>query len=86
MKNELSYKQIILKLLSQTEWLPAYKLEKENTPYGYLGTSGSRRARELAKEGKLETKYENGYVFYRLKRNVLYVFSPKREVLQEKLI
>lgn len=67
--NKLSQKSIILKVLENSfDFVPSYKLEKENTLWGWIGTSGSRRARELAEEGKIETKYEGGYVWYKLRR------------------
>jgi len=64
----MTYKQIILNYLQEVgTWVEGFKLEKVQTKWGWLGSSGQRRARELAEEGKIERKVENGYVWYRAK-------------------
>lgn len=48
-------------------WVPGYDLEKVNTKYGWIGTSGSRACRTLAGLGLLEANYRiNRYVHYRI--------------------
>ena len=64
----MTQKQIILnKLQESKDWTPAWDLEKVSTKWGWIGTSGSRRARELAVEGKIDHKIEGGYAWYRAK-------------------
>ena len=83
-KNGISYQQIIINVLALKagDWVPSHQLEKADTKWGWLGTSGTRRARELAEldnNGKpihvvylsndpfvIESKDFNGYAHYRL--------------------
>ena len=58
----------IIKAYLTDNWTPSYDLEKVNTPYGYLGSSGSRRARELAERGEIEREIKGKYVYYRRKQ------------------
>lgn len=45
---------IVVLYLSETpgQWVPSYRLIKQDTPHGWLGTEGLRRAQEIATEGK----------------------------------
>ena len=62
----MSYKEKIIKLLEESgDWLPSYKLMNTDTPYGWLGKSGDRRARELAEKGLIERRINGKYVEYR---------------------
>lgn len=63
-------KQIIIEVLKHEypNYVPSYELEKVRTPWGWIGTSGDRRCRELEAEGKLETEKRGQYVYYRIKR------------------
>jgi hypothetical protein len=62
----MSYKEKIIKTLeNQAIWLPSYKLMNTETPYGWLGKSGDRRARELAETGLIERRINGKYVEYR---------------------
>jgi hypothetical protein len=46
---KLSQKQIVLNYLqSINDWVPSYQLTKLNTPWGFIGSQGDRRARELS--------------------------------------
>lgn len=63
---------LLLHLRDAATWVPSHELEKVRTNYGYLGTAALRRARELAAEGKLETRKDR-FVFYRS--------APKQESL-----
>lgn len=56
------------------EWVPSYSLTKVNTKYGWLGSSGDRRARELAEIGNhivngttyfIERRKQGKYAEYR---------------------
>lgn len=59
----------------QGEWVMGYDLEKVNTRYGWIGSSGQRRCRELAEQGthkignieyKIESQKMGKYVQYRV--------------------
>ncbi len=64
----MSYKDIILKLLDdRKDWVKEYDLEKVNTNWGFLGTSGGRRARELAEVGMIERRISGKYAEFRAK-------------------
>ena len=59
-------KQIIVKRLEEVnDWIPGYDLEKVNTRFGWLGTSSTRRCRELFNEGKILRKISGKYVYYK---------------------
>jgi hypothetical protein len=63
----MSYKEKIVSLLEyKKDWVPAYDLEKVDSPMGWIGSSGSRRARELHAESVLERRLHKGYAEYRL--------------------
>lgn len=67
----MTQKQIIIKWLEyKNEWIPAYKMRSVETPYGWLGFQADRRCRELAHEGKIEHKIDNGYAYYRAKEQL----------------
>ena len=66
----MSYKEKIIKILKEAnDWVPGYKLININTEYGWIGSSSSRRLRELAEKGMLERKIDNKYVWYRINRD-----------------
>ena len=66
MRNRTTQKDIILNVLREKQdWVASYNLEKIDTRWGWLGTSGLKRCRELEVEGKIEKKMEGGYVWYR---------------------
>ena len=74
----LSQKEIIRKLLRDDpeKWWFSYDLQKIGTKYGWLGTSGDRRARELRKAGILESKPSGQYEMYKYK-------PTRHEILSE---
>lgn len=66
----MSYKQKIINHLKDNlgigdGFVRAYNLEKVQTKWGWIGSSGSRRARELAEEGLIERRVTDGYAEYR---------------------
>jgi hypothetical protein len=64
----MTQKQIILKILKENnDWVPSYDLVKRATKYGWIGTSGDRRARELTEMGLVERKEEGPYAYFRFK-------------------
>lgn len=74
MKHTLQDK-IVLHLAEHGDWLPSYSLEKVNTKWGWVGSSGTRRCRELAEAGKhkigsieyiIENRKAGRYVEYRV--------------------
>lgn len=77
MPSKLTYHdKITLALNSERgKWLYGYQLEKVDTPFGWIGSSGSRRARELAEQGyhivkgvkyDIERRDKGKYVQYRV--------------------
>ncbi len=72
----MTQKAIILKLLTDEpeRKFYSYELIKANTKYGWLGTSGDRRARELAEAGAIMREEKGGYAVYFIK--------PKEPVTQ----
>ena len=65
----MTYKNTILKLLKSNpdRYFFSYELIKVNTPYGWLGISGDRIARELHTDGRLEKVEDGQYVKYKYK-------------------
>src|SRR4051794_25630205 len=43
---------ITLYLAERGDWVPSYSLSKLQTKWGWIGSSGERRARELAEDGE----------------------------------
>jgi len=67
--SNMTQKKIIEKLLTDNpeRKFYSYELIKVNTKYGWLGTSGDRRARELAEEGVINREEKGGYAVYFIK-------------------
>lgn len=65
---KLTQTQIIVHLLRANagEWFLSYQLCKVNTPFGWLGLQGPRRARELAEANEIEREDEGKYAKYRI--------------------
>lgn len=66
--------KIVLHLADSADWVKGYNLEKVNTKYGWIGSSGQRRCRELVEVGLhtidgvgyvVESGKEGKYVTYR---------------------
>lgn len=77
MPSGLSQTQIILAFISDNnDWTPSHALEKVDTVWGYIGTSGLRRCRELVNEGRLEVKNgsqvgrDRRFAYYRIKQPI----------------
>jgi hypothetical protein len=65
---KLTQKQAIISYLRWVnDWIPSYKLRSLETPFGWIGIQGDRRARELAQEGKIDHKIEGKYSYYKAK-------------------
>lgn len=62
----MTQKAIILKLLADEpeRKFYSYELIKVSTKYGWLGTSGDRRARELAEADLVNREEKEGYAVY----------------------
>ena len=59
-------KDILLKLLRSTDrWFVSHELQKTETPYGWLGISADRQARDLAEAGLIERRHQGKYAEYR---------------------
>jgi len=68
MRNRITQKIIILNILREAkDPVPSYNLEKVSTKWGWLGTSGLKRCRELEVEGKITKTFKEGYVWYSAK-------------------
>lgn len=53
----MTNKDKVLAVLKQKrKWTPSYDLYKVSTKWGWIGSSGDRRARELRAEGLIESK------------------------------
>jgi hypothetical protein len=55
-------------------WVASYEFICKDTIYGWIGSSGDRRARELVAEGVLERKHDGKYAWYRIKPKQLNIF------------
>lgn len=65
---KLTQSQIILAHLRDCkEWIYGYNLQKVETKYGWLGSSGDRACRALAEEGKIERRQLGKFVEFRTK-------------------
>lgn len=81
---KLTQKDIVLKCLQKNEgkWFEGFRFTKVETPFGWLGSEGDRRARELAEEGMIERKHEKGYSWYRaVSKSVLVTKAEDGRVL-----
>lgn len=85
--NNLSHRRIIVKYLKSIReqnwdegWVEGFRLRGTNTPFGWIGTQGDKRARELALEGKIERKYRNRYAVYR------YLPIVEKELTSEEIL
>lgn len=57
---------IITRVLTDArDWVPGYKLVNNQTLYGWIGSSGDRQARRMAKRGEIERRIIDGYAHYR---------------------
>ena len=66
----MTIKENILQTLKEAgTWVMGYDLEKVRTRYGWIGTCGGRRCRELAAEGKIDHEIRDGYACYKAKSN-----------------
>lgn len=65
MKKLTYHQKILAHLKDHGDWVPSYALSGVETDYGWVGSSGERRARELAEDGKLERKVVGKYAYYR---------------------
>lgn len=77
----MTQSQIIKSILKDepNKWFPSYELVKATTKYGWLGTSGDRRARELAERGEIEVRHSGKYAEFRAKT----VYTPPPKVMPE---
>jgi hypothetical protein len=59
---KLSQKEIIVKHLNRWGgWMPEYLLRSVSTNFGWIGSQGDRRVRELVEEGILEHRINGKY-------------------------
>lgn len=66
MPGGLTQKELVYRCLEAHEgWVAGYRLRSLQTPLGFIGSSGDRRARELAEEGRIETRMQGRFVAYR---------------------
>lgn len=67
--------QIILQVLedrrfweNEDRWVVSWKIIKNDTPYGFLGTSADREARRMAESKILERTRIGKFTYYRIKQ------------------
>lgn len=67
MRKKLTQREIILALLRSqpSRYFFSYELLKAETPYGWLGSQGDRRARELAEDNLIEVCHDGKYAEYK---------------------
>ena len=77
---EKSLKTEILRLAAKEypNWIGGIRFEKLAFEMMRKPSNASRRARELKNEGRLETKYDNGYVEYR--------YIPAKELSSDEIL
>lgn len=68
---------IVAHLWQQRDWQPTHLLQSVQTPYGFIGSSGEQRVRELARNDacipeelrdKIEKKREGKYEVFRYRK------------------
>ncbi len=59
---------ICLQLAEFNDWVPSFRLSKVQTAHGWVGSSGERRARELAEESVLGFPHEYKGILYKVER------------------
>lgn len=64
----MTQKQLIVEYLRSLngEWERAYNLRGRDTVFGFLGHQADRRARELAADGEIEHRMNEGFAEYRI--------------------
>lgn len=80
-KGYKGYKAIILHLLDSDpdRWWKSYELQQVLTPYGWIGSRGSRDCRYLAAKGEIEVSHDRSeYAEYRSKE-----LPPPKPVLSD---
>ncbi len=85
----MTQKEIIILFLESLngEWIREYKLVSTNTEFGFIGSSGSRRSRELAQEGIIERRISGKYAEMRIKpKDTLFGSTEKRTVSEKDLL
>lgn len=55
---KITQKEIVARYLASQmgQWVPGYKLQKLQTPFGWLGVDADTRAHELSREGYFESE------------------------------
>jgi len=71
---------ICLHLADMGDWVPSYSLSKVQTKFGWCGSSGERRARELAEDGAHEYKG----IIYIIERRQIGKFAEYRVLSKPK--
>lgn len=85
----MTQKEIITEYLKSLngEWVKEYNLRAVHTPYGWIGSSGDRRCRELAEEGIIERRISGKYAEMRIKpRDTLFGSVEKSTVSEKDLL
>jgi hypothetical protein len=71
------------------EWVPTFKLQGVETDFGFIGSSGEQRVRELARNapgippeliGKIEKKREGKYEYFRYRPQLTHTQRAGRMV------
>lgn len=56
----------VLEKQGKEAWTPSYELQKVETPWGWIGTSGDVRCRELERAGYIKKKKIGPYTNYQI--------------------
>lgn len=59
------------------EWMPGWELQQVNTPYGFIGLSGTRVCRQLAEDGYIDRKRDGKYAYFKINSKGLKTLEDK---------
>jgi len=72
----MTQKDVIIRWLSiQDDWIPSFKLRGISTPFGFIGSQGDRRCRELFEAGKIQRKLIGKYVYYKVEPKPMRIYK-----------
>ena len=65
MENKYTQGEMVMRVVASSPIaVPSWELQKRDTKWGWLGTSGDRAARKLAENGYLVRTMVGKYVYY----------------------
>lgn len=75
---------ICLHLAELNDWVPSFALSKVQTAFGWIGSSGERRARELAEDALKGLSHEYKGTLYKVERRQNGKYAEYRVVSKPK--